>query len=83
MKTSEDYKLFFKEINEPGQATPCPDPSSSKSNLSDSYLSNFSINKLKNIPDELKNFNQWVIWQVGSRNEKETKVPYQPNGTSD
>ena len=83
MNTTEDYKPFFKEINESGQGIACPDSSSKKSNPSDSYLSNFSINKWKNTPDELKNYNQWVIWQVGSRNEKETKVPYQPNGTND
>ena len=30
-----------------------------------------------NIPDELKNLNQWVVWKLEIRDERLTKVPYQ------
>ena len=33
------------------------------------------------IPAELKDFPQWVLWSNESRNDKQTKVPYNVNGT--
>ncbi|MFJ7753190.1 phage/plasmid primase, P4 family [Peribacillus muralis] len=33
-----------------------------------------------NIPEELKQTNQWVLWKSEERNGKKTKVPYQANG---
>jgi len=58
MNSIENYELFFKEKkeSEPGS----PDSSPKKSNPSNKYLSNFSINKWENIPDELKKLDQWV-----------------------
>ena len=35
---------------------------------------------LSNIPLELKELNQWCLWQYEMHNNKQTKVPYQPNG---
>lgn len=32
------------------------------------------------IPQELKERSQWVNWKIELREDKETKVPYQPNG---
>jgi primase-polymerase (primpol)-like protein len=32
------------------------------------------------IPDELKTLRQWVLWRYALRNDKKTKIPYQPNG---
>ncbi len=32
------------------------------------------------IPQELKDRPQWVNWKIELREDKETKVPYQPNG---
>jgi len=47
------------------------------------YSSNTSCQVFfKNIPDELKNYHQWVNWKLVSRNEggKPTKPPYQSTG---
>ena len=33
------------------------------------------------IPQELKDRNQWVLWKIIQRDGKETKIPFQPNGT--
>jgi putative DNA primase/helicase len=33
------------------------------------------------IPDELKNTPQWIVWRSEEREGKKTKVPYQVNGT--
>ena len=35
---------------------------------------------IENIPEELKEIRQWVMWKKETRKGKETKVPYQPNG---
>lgn len=35
---------------------------------------------LKNFPEELIQTPQWVLWKLEQRDEKTTKVPYQPNG---
>ncbi len=37
------------------------------------------IEKLSNIPAELRNLNQWVAWRAEARNGKTTKVPVSPN----
>jgi primase-polymerase (primpol)-like protein len=34
----------------------------------------------ENIPEELKQRPQWVCWRYEERDDKLTKVPYQPNG---
>lgn len=34
----------------------------------------------QNIPNDLKQFNQWLLWKRETRNGKQTKVPYQRNG---
>ncbi|MDG4562965.1 MAG: DUF927 domain-containing protein [Candidatus Competibacter sp.] len=34
----------------------------------------------ENIPAELAGLSQWVLWNLETRNGKETKVPYQPTG---
>ena len=31
-------------------------------------------------PDDLTDFNQWVLWRYERRNGNETKLPYQTNG---
>src|SRR5262245_20712451 len=36
----------------------------------------------QNIPTELKQIPQWVVWQYEFRDEKWTKPPYQTNGNS-
>lgn len=36
--------------------------------------------QIENIPAELKALNQWVLWHYETRDGKQTKVPYQPNG---
>ena len=33
-----------------------------------------------NIPQVLKDLNQWVLWNYEGRGGKRTKIPYQPNG---
>ncbi|MCY8509755.1 phage/plasmid primase, P4 family [Bacillus mojavensis] len=35
----------------------------------------------KNIPQELKNAPQWILWRSEERNGKKTKVPYQIDGS--
>ncbi|MBP1083484.1 phage/plasmid primase, P4 family [Bacillus capparidis] len=35
----------------------------------------------KNIPDELKNAPQWILWRSEEREGKKTKVPYQIDGS--
>lgn len=35
---------------------------------------------LLNIPEELKERHQWIVWKMVQRNGKETKIPFQPNG---
>ena len=35
---------------------------------------------LNQIPSELKNTHQWIVWKSEVRNGKSTKVPYQANG---
>ncbi|PEG03933.1 MULTISPECIES: phage/plasmid primase, P4 family [Bacillus cereus group] len=37
------------------------------------------LNNFNNIPTELKNCSQWVLWRKEKRNGKLTKVPYQVN----
>ena len=37
------------------------------------------LDKFNNIPTELKNCSQWVLWRKEKRNGKLTKVPYQVN----
>jgi putative DNA primase/helicase len=39
-----------------------------------------SVN-VEGIPPELKALRQWVLWKHETRSAKETKVPYQPNGS--
>jgi len=34
----------------------------------------------ENIPEELKELNQWVSWRYEGRDDKLTKVPYTPQG---
>ncbi len=34
----------------------------------------------ENVPEELRERPQWVCWRYEERDEKPTKVPYQPNG---
>jgi len=34
----------------------------------------------KTIPDEMKEFPQWVLWKAIEREGKLTKIPFQPNG---
>lgn len=34
----------------------------------------------ENIPAALRDLRQWVLWKYESRNDKPTKIPYQPNG---
>ncbi len=34
----------------------------------------------ENVPEELRERPQWVCWRCEERDEKLTKVPYQPNG---
>ena len=78
MNKTENYKHYFEER---GESEPSgSDSSQKKSNPSDKYLYIFSENKWENIPDELKNLNQWVTWKAEKRDSKKTKVPYQPNG---
>lgn len=36
---------------------------------------------LTTIPDDLKNLNQWILWQTIVRDGKPTKIPFQVNGT--
>lgn len=36
--------------------------------------------QIANIPTELKNHSQWICWDVGVRDDKETKLPKDPNG---
>ena len=36
--------------------------------------------RLNNIPNELKELNQWCNWRYEEKDGKQTKVPYQPNG---
>ena len=36
--------------------------------------------QIANIPTELKNHNQWICWDVGVRDGKETKLSKDPNG---
>lgn len=36
--------------------------------------------KPENIPIELRDFRQWVLWRYETRNDKPTKVPYAING---
>ncbi|KXS46211.1 MAG: hypothetical protein AWU58_730 [Methanohalophilus sp. T328-1] len=35
---------------------------------------------IENIPQELKELPQWVMWKLETREGKETKIPYQPTG---
>lgn len=32
------------------------------------------------IPEELRERNQWIVWKMIRRQDKDTKVPFQPNG---
>ena len=34
----------------------------------------------KNIPFELKQYRQWVLWRYETRDGNQTKIPYQTNG---
>lgn len=34
------------------------------------------------IPNQLKQFNNWVVWRLETRNGKNTKIPYQINGVT-
>ncbi|MFL0194812.1 hypothetical protein ACJDU8_04380 [Clostridium sp. WILCCON 0269] len=36
-------------------------------------------NNFDKIPQELKNYNNWVLWRLESRKGKKTKIPYQTN----
>jgi primase-polymerase (primpol)-like protein len=38
------------------------------------------VNKFNQIPKELRNLEQWVLWRLEKRDGKSTKVPYQDNG---
>ena len=38
-----------------------------------------ATNQLYNIPDQLRDVSQWVMWRFEERNGKSTKVPYQSN----
>jgi len=38
----------------------------------------FLKTKPENIPDELKQHDQWVVWKAVPRDDKITKVPYDP-----
>lgn len=33
----------------------------------------------ENIPDELKYYDNWVVWKLEERDGKQTKIPYNPN----
>ena len=35
------------------------------------------MNKFENIPEEIKNLNNWVLWKLEYRNGEKTKPPYQ------
>ncbi|MEC2368095.1 DNA primase, partial [Bacillus licheniformis] len=37
--------------------------------------------QFKNIPQELKNAPQWILWRSEERDGKKTKVPYQIDGS--
>ncbi len=37
--------------------------------------------QIENIPEELKERNQWILWRLEERKGKNTKIPYQINGT--
>lgn len=39
------------------------------------------LDNFNNIPTELKNTPNWVLWRAEARNGKSTKVPYQLNGS--
>ena len=38
------------------------------------------MNQWQNIPAELRNLDQWVLWRAEQREDKVTKVPYTPTG---
>lgn len=38
------------------------------------------IDKLKDIPQELRKLDNWVLWKLEDRKGKKTKIPYQING---
>lgn len=47
------------------------------SRRADMQQNNYNFN---DIPAELKNLPQWIVWKMEIRNGKSTKVPYQING---
>ena len=73
MNSIENYELFFKEKKESERSS--SDSRPKKTNPSNKYLSNFSINKWENIPDELKKLDQWVRWKIEEGDGKKSKVP--------
>jgi putative DNA primase/helicase len=43
-------------------------------------LKNYVIST-ESIPQELKEFNQWILWKLEQKNGRTTKVPYSKNGS--
>jgi putative DNA primase/helicase len=62
---------FYRNI--PKYTTKLYHKCSNKSNTGGLYM------EINNIPQELKNLNNWVLWRLEDRNGKPTKIPYQIN----